>query len=802
MKVSLNWLKDYINLKGISNNEIISRLTMSGLEVEDFIDEAELYKNFVVGFVKDKNKHPNADKLSLCTVFDGKEDLQVICGAPNVEAGQKVVFAPVGTIIPRDNLKLKKAKIRGIESFGMICSEAELELSEDHSGIMVLNNNLPAGEPIVETLKLNDVIMEIAITPNRSDALSHIGVARDLAAIFDSEIKLPELNLIESSHKIKNHAAIEIIDTENCPRYSAKVVLNVAIKESPEWLKVKLNKIGLRPINNIVDVTNFIMYETGQPLHAFDLDKLQGHKIVVRSTEENSIFTTLDSKERKLPIGTLMICDEEKPVAIAGVMGGENSEISISTKNILIESAFFNPSSIRKTSKALGLSTEASYRFERWIDPNGTLYAAERAAQLISELSGGEITGGYLDVYPEKIEEREVQLRLERVKKVLGYEIPIIKIIDILKRLGLRVILESGKLIRFAVPTFRNDIEREIDLIEEIARIYGYNNIPTISKISISLGERIEETEFTDTIRNYCNGIGFYEMINNPLQSEAYASILGEKIGILNPQSLDMAFLRTSLIPGALSVLSRNINVGEKNLALFEIGNIFNKNSEEIEIKSFNDFTENQNLLLILSGKLNEKSWDLPEKEYDFYHLKSVINSLLSKISLDNVLNDLYYHNTNTVFDLYFTKNLDKTQIGIGGRIRKEVLKQFDIQQDVYCFELNLDLLKDIKLKPRKYSEPLKFPKSVRDFAFIFNKSVSYDEVIKFIKKSSSELLKSVTLFDLFESESLGESNKSMAFSLEYYSDERTLTEEEVEKDFTSLIKAVTKNFNAQLRGN
>ena len=802
MKVSLNWLKDYINLKGISNNEIISRLTMSGLEVEDFIDEAELYKNFVVGFVKEKNKHPNADKLSLCTVFDGKEDLQVICGAPNVEAGQKVVFAPVGTIIPRDNLKLKKAKIRGIESFGMICSEAELELSEDHSGIMVLNNNLQAGEPIVEALKLNDVIMEIAITPNRSDALSHIGVARDLAAIFDSEIKLPELNLIESSLKIKNHAAIEIIDTENCPRYSAKVVLNVAIKESPEWLKVKLIKIGLRPINNIVDVTNFIMYETGQPLHAFDLDKLQGHKIVVRSTEENSIFTTLDSKERKLTIGTLMICDEEKPVAIAGVMGGENSEISISTKNILIESAFFNPSSIRKTSKALGLSTEASYRFERWIDPNGTLYAAERAAQLISELSGGEITGGYLDVYPEKIEEREVQLRLERVKKVLGYEIPIIKIIDILKRLGLRVILESGKLIRFAVPTFRNDIEREIDLIEEIARIYGYNNIPTISKISISLGERIEETEFTDTIRNYCNGLGFYEMINNPLQSEAYASILGEKIGILNPQSLDMAFLRTSLIPGALSVLSRNINVGEKNLALFEIGNIFNKNSEDIEIKSFNDFTENQNLLLILSGKLNEKSWDLPEKEYDFYHLKSLINSLLSKISLDNVLNDLYYHNTNTVFDLYFTKNLDKTQIGIGGRIRKEVLKQFDIQQDVYCFELNLDLLKNIKLKPRKYSEPLKFPKSVRDFAFIFNKSVSYDEVIKFIKKSSSELLKSVTLFDLFESESLGESNKSMAFSLEYYSDERTLTEEEVEKDFTSLIKAVTKNFNAQLRGN
>jgi len=802
LKISLNWLKDYINLEGIKNKEIISRLTMSGLEVEDYIDETELYKDFIVGHVKEKSKHPNADKLSLCTVFTGKEDFQVICGAPNVEAGQKVVFAPVGTTIPRDNLKLKKAKIRGIESFGMICSEAELELSDDHTGIMVLDKNLQAGEPIVSALKLNDVIMEIAITPNRSDALSHIGIARDLGAIFNSEIKLPELNLKESAQKIKSHADIKIIDTENCPRYSAKVVLNVKIKESPEWLKNKLTKIGLRPINNIVDVTNFIMYETGQPLHAFDLDKLNGHKIVVRSTEENSTFTTLDSKERKLPIGTLMICDAEKPVAIAGVMGGENSEISESTKNILIESAFFNPSGVRKTSKALGLSTEATYRFERWVDPNGTLYAGERAAQLISELGGGEITSGYLDIYPEEIKEREVQLRLDRVKRVLGYEIPNEKIAEILEKLGLRIIFESGKLLRFAVPTSRNDIEREIDLIEEIARIYGYNNIPTISKISISLGERVEQTEFTDKIRNYCNGLGLYEMINNPLQSETYASILGEKISVINPQSLDMAYLRTSLIPGALSVVAKNINVGEKNLAIFEIGNIFNKNSEDIEIKSFDDFSENQNLIIILSGKLNEKTWELPEKEYDFYYLKSVINSLLAKISLDNVLNDLYYHNTNTIFDLYFTKSLGKTQVGIGGRVKKEVLKQFDIQQDVFCFELNLDLLKKIKLKPPKFSEPLKFPKSNRDFAFIFNKSVSYDEVINFIKKSSSELLKSVTLFDLFESEALGEGNKSMAFSLEYYSNERTLTEEEVEKAFTSLIKAVTKNFNAQLRGN
>ena len=465
MKVSLNWLKDYVDLKNIPAKDIVGQLTMSGLEVEEFIDENEIYKGFIVGYVKEKSKHPNADKLSLCTVSTGSENLQVICGAPNVEAGQKVVFAPVGTNIPKGNFKIGKAKIRGVESFGMICSEDELELSDDHSCIMVLDKDLPAGQPVADVLSLNDVIMEIAITPNRSDALSHFGVARDLAALFNSELKLPELNLIESSNRIKDFAAIEILDTENCPRYSAKVVLNVEVKESPEWLKKKLAKIGLRPINNIVDVTNFIMYETGQPLHAFDLDNLEGHKIVVRSTEEESVFTTLDSKERKLPAGTLMICDGEKPVAVAGVMGGENSEITNSTKNILIESAHFNPSGIRKTARLLGLSTEASYRFERWVDPNGTLYSAERAAQLIAGLSGGIIAHGSLDVYPESVKLKEVPLRFSRVKKILGYEIPNEKMVDILKRLGLQVIFESEKEMRFSIPSYRPDLEREVDLI-------------------------------------------------------------------------------------------------------------------------------------------------------------------------------------------------------------------------------------------------------------------------------------------------------------------------------------------------
>lgn len=801
MKVSLNWLKDYVDLKNIKTKDIVEQLTMSGLEVEEFTDENEVYKDFIIGFVKEKNKHPNADKLSVCTVSTGKEELQVICGAPNVEAGQKVVFAPIGTVIPKGNFKIGKAKIRGVESSGMICSEAELELSDDHTGIMVLDKDFTAGQSITGALSLNDVIMEIAITPNRSDALSHLGVARDLAAMFNAELNLPAINLSESSKKIKDFASIEIKDTENCPRYSAKVVLNVEVKESPEWLKKKLTKIGLRPINNIVDVTNFVMYETGQPLHAFDLNNLGGNKIIVKSTEEVSSFTTLDSKERKLQPGTLMICDGEKPVAVAGVMGGENSEITSSTKNILIESAHFNPSSIRRTARSLGLSTEASYRFERWVDPNGTLYSAERAAQLIAELSGGIIASGSIDVYPDTVKQKEVPLRFARVKKLLGYEVPDEKMVEILKRLGLQVIFESEKEIRFSVPTFRPDLEREVDLIEEIARIYGYNNIPTISKISISLGGRIDHSEFADRIRQYATGLGFYEMINNPLQSEKAAGLIGEKIALLNPQSLDMAYLRTSLIPGALLTVAKNINAGEKNVALFEIGNIFNSRAGNSEIRSFEDFTENQNLIFLLTGKKTEKTWLSDEKFVDFYDLKGAINSILFKISLDNVLNDSYYHGENTIFDFSFDKKVENTVVGSGGKIKKEVLKQFDIQQDVYCFEFNLDSLKSIKTAAKKYAEPLKFPKSVRDFAFVFDKEVEYGEVQRFIKKSGSGLLKEVSLFDLFESETLGENKKSMAFTLEYYSPDRTLTEEEVEKEFLNLIEAVTKKFNAKLRG-
>ncbi len=800
MKVSLNWLKTLVDIKDIPADEIIQKLTMAGLEVESVDDETSKYKDFIVGLVTSKQKHPNADKLSLCTVSDGRAEFQVICGAPNVDAGQKVVFAPIGSIIPNGKFKITKAKIRGTESFGMICSEAELELSDDHTGIIVLPEDKIPGQPITEALGLNDIILEIGITPNRPDALSHIGVARDIAAIFNRLVQIPEVNLIESDKKCTDYASVEIEDPVNCPRYSAKVLLNIKVEESPEWLKERIKRIGLRPINNIVDITNFVMYETGQPLHAFDLDNLSGKKIIVRSTPGKSEFVTLDSKVRELPKDTLLICDAERAVAVAGVMGGENSEITGSTKNILIESAYFNPSSIRRTSKYLSFSTDASYRFERGTDPGNTVYAAERAAAIIKEISGGEILQGVIDIYPEKIKSVELTLRYARINKILGYSIDKEKVKNILIALGMVLQTETTENLTVSVPVSRPDIEREIDLIEEVARIDGYDNIPDVKKVTITLGEKNDESSFASQVREIASGLGCYEMINNPLQSEMLAAMTGEPINLLNPLSGDMAYLRTSLIPGALAVVRKNINSGENNLSLFEIGNVFNKKVSE-EIKSFEDFEEKPRLLFLLSGKMSEKTWDQTEKVYDFFSLKGLINAFLLQISLDNVLNDLYYQGQNRIFDLTFSKSLGKSSIGEGGRVKKEILKQFDIEQDVYAFEFDFDALKSIEKIQKRYSEPLRFPKIIRDFAFIFDSNTTFGEVKEFISKSGSGLLKSVEIFDIFISGSLGDNKKSMAFTLEFFDSNRTLTEDEVEKEFNSLISLVTKKFNAKLRG-
>ena len=586
MKISINWLNDYVDLKNVSVSEIVDKLTYAGLEVEEVDYQSKKFENIVIGYVKEVKKHPNADKLSLCKVYDGKDDYSVVCGASNVAAGQKVAFAKVGAVIPNGGMKLEKVKIRGEFSSGMICSERELGLSDNHEGIMVLDPSLKEGVSFADALELNDTILEIAITPNRADALSHIGVARELSALFDLPLKYPDVNFKESGKKSEELASVEIKNSNNCPRYIGKVVSNVEVKESPNWLMKRLKSIGLRPINNVVDVTNYVLHEVGQPLHAFDLDNLGLRRIIVRDAGKDTKFITLDSKERKLQSNDLMICDANKPVAIAGVMGGENSEVTSTTKNLLIESAYFNPSSIRRTSKNLGLSTDASYRFERGTDHEITKWAARRAAQLIqATTSSGIIAKGEIDAYPKRITKKKVSLRYSRIEKILGYKINNSTVKKILAKLGFEIKSITKEKLTVMLPTYRHDIEREIDLIEEVARIYGYNKIPEVSKISVTLEEKVDHSAFNDNVREFLNSLGFYEIITNSLLSEDIVSRFGSAINLINPQSNEMSHLRTSLIPGLLTSISNNIKVNEKDLQLFELGKM---NEAEIKEKGLN----------------------------------------------------------------------------------------------------------------------------------------------------------------------------------------------------------------------
>jgi len=800
LKVSLNWLSDYVDIDELSVDEIVDKLTTSGLEVEEVIDEAENFENIVVGLVKEVNKHPNADRLSVCTVTDGEQDYQVICGAPNVAPGQKTAFAKVGARLPGMNITLKKAKIRGVESYGMLCAEDELGIGDDHEGIMVLNDDAPTGAALSDVLKKNDVILDIAITPNRADALSHTGIARDIAALFDKKLKMPEVKLTESETDVNDLAKVEIENATDCPRYVAKVVTGVTIKESPEWLKRKLTAVGLRPINNVVDATNFVLYELGQPLHAFDLDKLSGGKIIVKNVEDGYKFTTLDSKERELKASDLMICDAEKPVAIAGVMGGENSEVSDDTKNILIESAYFNPSAIRKTAKRLGLSTDASYRFERGCNPEITVFAAERVAALIREIGGGEIAKGTIDVYPVKIERPVISLRFSRLNKILGFDVEPAKVKRIFELLEFEVSEFTDEKITVEIPLFRHDLEREIDLIEEVARIYGFEKIPLIDKIQVALEKKVDQTAFNGKIRNYMTALGYYEIVTNSLLNEETAKYFGNAIPVLNPQSIEMTHARTSLIPGILSTIERNIRVKEKNLKLFEIGHTFEKKTEK-EIESFDDIEEPDKLTFAVTGKREVDVWYSKDTEFDFYDVVGTADELFRKTGVDSKLTDEFFLEPDDVFDFRLVKKYKGRTVATGGKVKNGLLKKFDINQNVYLFDINLDVLRSIKVELKKFNELLKFPKVVRDFAFVFDKDILYETVIKEIYKSSSKLLKKIKLFDIFESESLGRDKKSMAFQLEYYDENRTLTEDEIEKEFWKTIEHIKKKLNGELRG-
>lgn len=799
MRISLNWLKELVDLSEISVEEITSKLTLAGLEVEDVHDQPSLYKNFVIGKVIDKQKHPKADKLSLCKVDSGEGVLDVICGAPNVGAGQTIILAKEGAVVPKNSMVIKRTKIRGIESNGMICSEFELGLSDDHSGIKVLEDKHTAGTPISDALKLNDVIFEIGITPNRPDALSHLGVARDLSALFNRDMLVDSKTGGLSGDSPNVNAKVVINDPDLCPRYCAGVVRGVKVDESPEWLKDKLKSAGLNPINNVVDITNYVMVLTGQPLHAFDYDLLNDHTIIVRRAGTDKEFVTLDGKQRSLEPDDLLICDSKVPVAIAGVMGGENSKVLESTTNILLESAYFTPGSIRKTAKRLALSTDASYRFERGIDPELAPLAAELAIKMFEEICGGKAEKGIIDVYPSKIPVREITLRFEKIRRILGFDINADDVQIILKRLGFKILSSDPQGFRLLVPSFRPDIEREIDAVEEVGRIYGFEKIPDIEKISMRFGGYVDMTSAEDEMRQYLCALGYNEIITNSFLSEKDATVFGKPVRLMNSQSQEMEFLRTSLIPGALDVVRRNIAVGEKDLKLFEFGNTFTMINDEID--SFDDFRESRKVLLVLTGRRNLKEWYQKEEFFDFFDLKGDVNSFLLKKILDCELFHSYYQVGNNIFDYYYTVSFGNTEIGTGGKLKKSYLKLFDIEQEVFIIELDVNTINNLPLKVTKYKELQKYPKIIRDAALLINRNIKLQEIDDYIKENKTDNLRAFRMFDLYEGERIEAGIKSVAYTFDYYNPDRTLTDSEVEKEFRKLISLIKEKFNAKLRG-
>ena len=805
MKVSQNWLKQIVDFT-FAPEQFIEKLTMLGLEVESYEDLAKKYENFVVGELLERSRHPNADRLTVCKVNIGNAVQEVVCGAPNVAAGQKVVVALIGAVIPHNQhdpegkpFIIERTKIRGVESNGMICSEHELGLGKDASGILVLDEKAKAGTPLAAYLHQTDVIYEIGITPNRGDCLSHIGVAREIGIAVNKKIKIPKVVLNESKVAASTCAKIEILDKEKCPRYSARVLRNVKIGPSPKWLQELLTSTGVRPINNVVDVTNFVLMETGHPLHAFDYDTLAGHKIIVKTAQDNEKFVTLDGKERTLTSDTLMICDAEKPIAVAGVMGGANTEISDTTTNVLIEAAYFDPGNIRRTSKYLGLSTEASYRFERGTDIDMTVPAANRAAQLIQELAGGELLKGGLDVYPKKRKPLVIKARVSRINSIIGISLTKAQIISLLKKIDLQSKSSSKDEILISVPSFRNDILEEIDIIEEVARVYGYNNIETKTRAAIDFSSVVRTDLLQDEIRDYLIGSGFNEVLAIGLQDEATMALAGKPlVKAMNPVSAEMAALQTSLVPSALRIVKHNRNHGVKDLRLFEIGNIYLLSTDKAP-DTLDAYSEEERLLLVLGGHNAPASYGNASRDVDILDLKGEVTAFLSKFCLDNY-RFIYYDNQESLCEQSIGIEILGAYAGFFGRARTQITDKLGIDEAVFVCEMKIRAIHDGWTRDRKFSSLPKFPGVTRDLAFTIEAALPQKSVEDVIRKVGQPLCTNVVLFDMYSGQQTGNEKKSLAYTLEFQSPDHTLTDTEIDNALKKIIEAVQRQCNGVLR--
>ena len=806
MNVTLNWLKTYIDFD-FSAEELADRLTMLGIEVESIKELGTALKGVLVGKVTVIKPHPNADKLVLCQVDIGEEDtFQIVCGAPNVHEGMFAPVATIGTDLPT-GISIKRAKLRGEESHGMLCSEKELGLAaqlasvyskaEDAAGLMELSSDLSIGTPLTEALGLDDVIFELEITPNRPDCLSLIGVAREVRAETGNDIKLPDVNVQEDDTDIRDLTSVTIDAPDLCPRYAARVIQGVNIGESPTWLKQRLESVGIGVINNIVDVTNFVLMEYGQPLHAFDYHKLGENRIVVRRAASGEIITTLDEAERKLTPDMLVIADATKPVALAGIMGGFDSEITDTTSDVLLESANFDPSSVRATAKALGMNTEASYRFERGADPEAVIPAIDRATQLIVELAGGTVCNGTIDEYPGKCEPLQIQLRPERVNFILGTELEADESGQILSRLGFGVdTLQQDNIYQVTVPTFRRDITREIDLIEEIARVYGYDNIPiTLPKGDIPVPTRNILDEVRKHIKHYLLGAGMMEAINysfchpNCFDKVRLANDnpLRDALKLQNPLSPEMSILRTTLLPSLLENAQHNHNHQIDNIALFEVSTVFLNGNEPACIAG------------ILAGEIGGGVYGNPSHPPDFFDIKGVVEGALEVCGITDwtfaITDEPTFHPGRNAEVL-----LGDQRIGLLGEAHPKVLDNYELPYKAYLFELDLEKLADAADFSKRFEPIPIYPSVLRDLAIVVEQDMPSDKPINIIYATGGELVESVRLFDVYVGDQVQEGKKSLAYTITYHSATETLTDKEVNALHDKVVERLNQELGAELR--
>lgn len=803
MKVSLRWLRDYVDID-ITPQELADRLTMAGLEVDAVEEYTPAFTGVVTARILSMRRHPDADKLHLLEVTTGGDPLPIVCGAPNMKTGDVVALATVGALIPGGYV-IKSSKIRGEASEGMLCSEDELGIGPDASGLLILPPDTPLGENLIDVLGLRDTVLDIGITPNRADCLSIVGVAREAAVLCGKKLRYPKINFKESVEDIRSITSVEILDPDFCPRYTARMIKGVKIQPSPKWMRERLEAVGLRAINNAVDVTNFVMMELGQPLHAFDFRFLEEGRIVVRRSREGEPFVSLDGKTRTLNAETLMICDGRKPVAIAGIMGGENSEVKDDTETVLLESAYFNPSTIRRGARFLGMGTDAAFRFERGIDPEGVVRALDRAAQLIAEISGGRICKGHIDEYPKKVAvSGPIRLRMDRVEAILGTPVKAAEARAIFKGLEMTVEKEGKGVLSVTPPTFRVDLWREIDLIEEIARIFGYDKIPvTIPSIPVPGDLHDRKREFESAVRAALCGLGFSEVLNYSFISPNSADILAVPrdderrrfVRIANPLTEEQAVMRTTLLYGLLETMRRNVNAGSPDLKLFELGKVFIANAEG-ELPR-----EVDKVALLMTGSRYGENWHFQSLPADLYDIKGALETLAGALRVGGLrceaaMNIPWLHPGRAARVL-----VGGREIGSLGELHPDVAARMDLRGRAFVLEIEAGPLTVGAERAVRYREFSRFPSMVRDVAFLVGMGTEAAKMIDLAGEAGEELLEKVDVFDVYSGKGIPEGLKSLGLRFTYRSASKTLTDDETGQVHGRIVKKIVEATGARIRG-